>query len=183
MIRFTIGALLVALNAVGTDGRLQPTEDSRDTGWDAIPALAASVAGPPWISIEYPVNPYDQSAKDAFLLVHAFHHGTEMQFPVSGTAEGLVAGQRRSVSLEFARTSRPGVFALRKQWPNEGVWSLVVTVSQGHNDAATAVVELDAAGAVSAVRVPTRTERGWTIPDKVAMTDVEAGLRARSRGN
>jgi hypothetical protein len=46
------------------------------------PAVAPSVRmGPPWISIEYPVNPYDSSTKDAFLVVHAFHHGNPMNFP------------------------------------------------------------------------------------------------------
>ncbi|PYP64227.1 MAG: hypothetical protein DMD37_03225, partial [Gemmatimonadetes bacterium] len=39
----------------------------------ASPALAK---GPPWISIELPVNPYDRTMQGAFLLVHAFHHQT-----------------------------------------------------------------------------------------------------------
>ena len=41
----------------------------------AAPALAK---GPPWISIELPANPYDQTMRGAFLLVHAFHHGKSM---------------------------------------------------------------------------------------------------------
>ena len=91
---------------------------------NASTALAAF--GPPWISIEYPVNPYDQATKDAYLVVHAFHHGTAMAVPVAGTAEGMVRGERKSVSLEFRATSRPGVYALKRQWPTEGTWTLVV---------------------------------------------------------
>src|SRR5437762_13568677 len=82
----------------------------------AVPALA----GPPWISIELPVNPYDQSTRGAFLLVHSFHHGTAMGFIVSGTAEGMVNGERRSLKLDFAETSRDGVYALKRTWPKEG---------------------------------------------------------------
>lgn len=139
-------------------------------------------SGPPWISIEYPANPYDAASRGAFLLVHAFHHQTPMNFPVAGTAEGLVNGARRTVSLEFKPTSRPGVYALNKQWADEGVWTLVIGVTQGPGEAGTvtAVVELGADGRVASVNVPTRQERGWTIPTSVAMRDVDAGLRARA---
>src|SRR5207249_6556491 len=87
----------------------------------ATPALA----GPPWISIELPANPYDQATRGAFLLVHAFHHGTPTGFLVTGTAEGIVGGERRSIKLEFSETSRDGVYALKRMWPTEGGWTLV----------------------------------------------------------
>src|SRR5437899_12345788 len=70
----------------------------------AAPALA--LTGPPWISIELPANPYDRSTRDAFLLVHSFHHGTAMGFIVTGTAEGMLNGVRRWLKLDFAETSR-----------------------------------------------------------------------------
>ena len=70
----------------------------------------ARLSGPPWISIEYPANPLDGTTRGAYLLVHAFHHGTPVQSPVRGTAEGLVAGERKSITLRFDTTSRPGVF-------------------------------------------------------------------------
>lgn len=147
-------------------------------------ALTAFVkSGPPWISIEYPANPYDSGSRGAYLLVHAFHHGTPVNFPVSGTAEGLVAGARRTISLEFKNTSRPGVYALNKQWPSEGVWTLVLGVTQGEGEFNTvkAVVELAADGRVANVNVPTRQNaEGYTIPAAVSMADVEAGLRARA---
>jgi hypothetical protein len=153
----------------------------------AVIALLATTAfakkGPPWISIEYPSNPYDAASRGAFLLVHAFHHGTPVSFPVSGTAEGLVNGTRRTVSLEFKSTSRPGVYALHKQWPNDGTWTLVLGVSQGEGDFNTvkAVVEIGTNGQVAKVDVPTRRQKdGYLVPDRVVMSDVEAGLRARA---
>jgi len=163
MTRFLIGALAAALN---------------------VPSAAPSpapVAGPPWISIEYPVNPYDATTRDAFLVVHAFHHGTPTAFPVSGTAEGLVNGQRQTIKLEFQKASRTGEFALRKQWPDQGTWTLVIGVLQGPEDRVTALVDLAADGHVARINVPTRKEGSWVVPAKVAMSDVEAGLRARAR--
>jgi hypothetical protein len=138
--------------------------------------------GPPWISIEYPANPYDSGSKGAHLLVHAFHHGTPVSFPVSGTAEGIVAGARRTVSLEFKNTSRPGVYALHKQWPSEGVWTLVVGVTQGEGEFNTvkAVIELGPNGQVTSVNVPTKMAGVHRVPDRVNMADVEASLKTRA---
>ena len=161
MTRLLLGALAAALSTT-----------------PAVPTSATS--GPPWISIEYPVNPYDSSTKDAFLVVHAFHHGNPMNFPVSGTAEGIVNGQRRTVALDFERTSRTGVFALRKQWAAEGTWTLVIGVAQGPEDRVSAIVELDRAGQVAKVTVPTRRQEGDTLPAPVVMREVEASLRARA---
>jgi len=138
--------------------------------------------GPPWISIEYPANPYDSASRGAYLLVHAFHHGTPVNFPISGTAEGIVAGARRTISLEFKNTSRPGVFALHKQWTNDGVWTLVVGVTQGDGESNTvkAVVELGTNGQIASVNVPTRMQGNYLVPGRVNMADVEASLRARA---
>jgi len=140
----------------------------------------ARLSGPPWISIEYPANPLDGTTRGAYLLVHAFHHGTPVQSPVRGTAEGLVAGERKSITLRFDTTSRPGVYALRKQWNDDGVWSLLISVEQHTDDVAQALVELSADGGVSAVRVPTRLERGWTIPRRVTAQEIEQSLQSRA---
>jgi len=142
----------------------------------AVPALAK---GPPWISIELPVNPYDQSQRGAFLLVHSFHHGMAMGYIVTGTAEGIVQGERRTVKLEFAETGREGVYALRQTWPKDGTWTLVIKANQGPDEAATAVVDLGPDGAVAAVRVPTMQRGRWIVPAPVSMSDVDAALRAR----
>jgi hypothetical protein len=41
---------------------------------------------------------------------------------ISGTAEGLVKGVRRSVALKVMPASRPGVYAVFQNWPAEGEW-------------------------------------------------------------
>jgi hypothetical protein len=149
----------------------------------ARPARArTAAAGPPWISIETPVNPYDATTKDAYLLVHAFHHGTPVAVPVSGTAEGIVNGERRSVKLEFTATSRVGAFALKKQWGDAGIWTLVIAVHQHDSDAAQALVEVGADGEVERVQVPTRVgERNYRFPREVSAQEIDAALRLRAR--
>jgi hypothetical protein len=149
-------------------------------------SLLASTAfvksGPPWIAIEYPANPYDSGSRGAFLLVHAFHHGTPVSFPVSGNAEGIVDGTRRTISLEFKNTARPGVYAVHKQWPEQGVWTLVIGVTQGagEGNTASAIVELGTTGQVASVNVPTKMQGNYRIPDRVNMADVESSLRTRA---
>ena len=144
-----------------------------------VPAVS-SLSGPPWISIEYPANPHDRTTRGAFLLVHAFYHGTPVDYPVSGTAEGMVNGERKSVSLQFERTSRPGVYALKRQWSADGVWTLVISVTQEKNDVAQALVEIAPTGEVTSVRVPTTEQNGWSIPRKLTSAEIEASLRNRA---
>ena len=149
-------------------------------GAHATRADASAVVGPPWISIEHPANPWDRTTRDAYLLVHAYHHGTPVGFPVSGTAEGLVNGERRSIALELTATSRSGVYALRRQWPTQGIWTLVITVTQARDDVASAVVEIAPTGEVAAALVPTTGSGDRTIPRGVTRAEVESSLRARA---
>src|SRR5438093_10536677 len=102
---------------------------------------APALAGPPWISIELPVNPYDQSMRGAFLLVHSFHHGTPTGYIVTEPAEGIVNGERRSIKLEYNETSRDGVYALKRMLHTDGTWMIQIKEKQGPDDDATETVE------------------------------------------
>lgn len=146
----------------------------------ALLAIAVSAspltAGPPWISIELPGNPFDQQAKDAFLIVHAFHHGEPVEYPVSGVAEGMVNGQRKTISLAFQKTQRAGAFAVKKQWTDGSVWILSFTVEQAKNDVASALVTIAADG--HATRVQTLTRDGNRLPRAIDRADIEAAFKA-----
>jgi hypothetical protein len=148
-----------------------------------ISAAVPATLGPPWISIEYPPSPYDATTRGAFLLVHTFHHGTPIVAPVTGKAEGIISGERRSVSLKFGGTSRTGVYALNKQWPSDGTWVLFITANQGPNDDVTAIVELGANGQVASVRVPTERRGSWNIPSDVSAAERESIVKARLAAN
>jgi hypothetical protein len=139
------------------------------TGASASSAIRKS---PPWISIESPVNPYDATTRGAAMLVHAeFREGSSQLSDLSGTAEGLVAGARRSVPLRFEATSKPDVYALRRQWPGEGAWLLRIALRT-----TTAVVSLDRAGNVASVRVPTESSQGIPLPRAVPAKEIDTML-------
>lgn len=139
---------------------------------------AAPAFGPPWISIETPANPFDAATRGAYLIVHTFHHGDAVASGVTGTAEGIVRGERKSVQLTFDATPRNGSYALRKQWPSDGTWMLVINTG-GQKNGVTALVDIEATGEAGRVRVPTARRDGWDIPQPVTARDVSAALEAR----
>lgn len=143
----------------------------------ALTAAAPSF-GPPWISIETPPNPFDSATRGSFLIVHTFHHGEAVASGVTGTAEGIVRGERKSVPLTFVATSRQGSYALRKQWPSDGMWMLVINTG-GQTDGVTALVDIETTGEAGRVRVPTARRDGWDFPQPVTARDVTAALEAR----
>jgi hypothetical protein len=140
-------------------------------------ARPSAVKWPPWLSIESPVNPFDPTTRGATLLVHAvFREGQAQLSDVSGTAEGIVNGARRSIALRFDSTGRPGVFAVRRQWPSDGTWLLRITLRQ-----TTAIVTLDRGGNFAAVRVPTEVASGSQIPRPVAAKEIDSTLAEAAR--
>lgn len=139
-------------------------------------AVPAHVKWPPWLSIESPVNPYDGSTAGAILLVHAATHaGPPTIADVSGSAEGIVSGARRTIALKLDPTSRPGVFAVRKQWPAEGTWLLRISL-----ESTTALVSLDGAGRVTGVNIPSTFAEGRPIPRAVVARDIDSTLLVAS---
>jgi hypothetical protein len=127
---------------------------------------------PPWLSIESPVNPFDPSTRGAVLLAHAsFREGRAQLSDLGGTAEGILNGARRSITLHFDTTGRPNVFALRRQWPTEGTWLLRIALKQ-----TTAIVTLDQNGGVASVRVPTQLAGGNQIPRIVGAREIDSTL-------
>ena len=128
---------------------------------------------PPWLSVESPVNPYDPSTRGALLLVHAsFREGPSQLSDVSGSAEGIVGGARKSVALRFDTTGRPNVYALRRQWPTEGKWVLRLSLRT-----TTALVAVDSAGNVASVQLPVMTTAtGDRVPRPVTARDIESVL-------
>ncbi len=133
-----------------------------------IAATTPALAGPPWISIEFPANPYSAATRDAFCLVRVYHHSDIAYFPVEGRAEGLVNGQRRTVKLALTDTGMPGVYAVRYQPEATGTWMLVFRAGKdGDYEGATVVVTLGKNGQIASARVPTRKDGQHLIPERV----------------
>ncbi len=143
---------------------------------------AVAIAGPPWIAIEYPVNPHVAGTRGALLTVRTYHHGALMSYDVTGTAEGIIDGRRQSMPLDIRRLTQTGMYAVRWQKPAQGTWVLVITSKQNGSHAATALVTIDAQGQVAEVSVPSDLiENGrWRVPRKVAAAEVDAMLKANA---
>ena len=143
---------------------------------------AVAIAGPPWIAIEYPVNPHDAGTRGALLTVRTYHHGELMSYEVTGTAEGIVDGRRQSMPLDIRRLTQVGMYAVRWQKPAQGTWMLVITSKQNGSHAATALVTIDSQGQVAEVTVPSDPiENGrWRVPRKVAGAEVDAMLKTNA---
>ena len=148
----------------------------------SLVAAGVAVAGPPWIAIEYPVNPHDPATRDAFMTVRTYHHGDLVGYELTGTAEGLVNGQRRSARLDIRRLPQTGSYAVRWRKPADGTWVLVVSSTREGNHMATAVVTVDNTGRVARVSVPSRSIEGgkWQVPRAVAAAEVNAILRGQA---
>ncbi|MBA2707444.1 MAG: hypothetical protein H0U59_06540 [Gemmatimonadaceae bacterium] len=148
----------------------------------ALTVVCSTIAlsGPPWLAIEYPVNPHDPNTRDAFLTVRTYHHGDLLGYDISGTAEGLVKGKRQSTRLDIRRLPQAGVYAVRWQKPADGTWVLVISTTRDGTHAASAMVTIDGRGRVAGVTVPSNPIEGgrWQVPRRVASTEVEAILRA-----
>ena len=146
-----------------------------------LTAFSTALAGPPWIAIEYPANPFDRTSRDAFLTVRTYHHGDLVATTVTGTAEGVVNGKRQSMPLDIRPGSQPGMYVVRWQRPAVGRWVLVINSGmQGVIDA-TAVVEISPAGSVASVTVPTRAiANGWISPRPVAAAEIDGLLQGRA---
>jgi hypothetical protein len=144
-------------------------------------AFSSALAGPPWIAIEYPANPFDRASRDAFLTVRTYHHGQIIAKTVTGTAEGVVNGKRESMKLDIRPGSQAGMYVVLWQRPAAGKWVLVINSgTQGIVDA-TAVVEIGASGGVAGVSVPTRSYgNGWIGPRPVATSEIDALLQGRA---
>lgn len=141
----------------------------------SLAALPAAF-GPPWLSVEFPANPHDTRTRAAFLVVNTYHHGTPTQFALSGSAEGIVRGERRSVPLRFTATERAGAQALTRQWPDEGRWVLHIQLQQQGATEAAALVVLGSDGTPSRVTVPTHQDGPWSVPRAITAAEVTAAL-------
>ena len=146
-------------------------------GATSLIAKPAAVKWPPWLSIESPVNPFDPATRGAVLLVHAAtREGPAAASALTGSAEGIVNGARRTIGLRLDGTPLPGVFAVRRQWPAEGTWLLRISLQN-----TTAIVSIGGDGGVAGIRVPTQHASGVEIPRAGSAQEIDSTLSAAAR--
>jgi len=92
---------------------------------------------------------------------------------ISGTAEGLVKGTRRSVVLKVVPASKPGVYAVYQTWPAEGDW-VVSLRGVCASESAGAVVPIGPKGFVR--------ESAKFFPRPATNAEIEKSLKALKQG-
>jgi len=97
--------------------------------------MAIAFAGGFQLSVE------SGSGRNEALIVKTFGCHVPSDAKLTGTAEGIVNGERKTVNLQFKHNQK-GVFTIAKQWTDEGVW--VVTIRGKYNGmTSNAIVEID----------------------------------------
>jgi hypothetical protein len=91
----------------------------------ALVSVSAALAGGFGVLVEIPSDRTDPRLKNAVLLVRAEGcHGPGSSW--SATAEGIVKGRRQSIPLRLTKIDTE-LYAVKRQWPAEGVWVLALT--------------------------------------------------------
>ena len=141
-----------------------------------LTGAAIAVAGPPWISLEYPPNRLEPETRGALALVRIYHHEHLGQFPVEGTAEGIMNGDRISLPLRFTSVGNQGAWAVWAKIPEEGNWVLAIHGTDGTSGAEVSILAALAGGnkEIALVKVPRSREGNW--PRAATDRDVESML-------
>ena len=139
----------------------------------AVFAIAAMARAEEFtFSIGSPVAAQDFRAKVAAFVFRTQGCADPAKSQISATAEGLVKGVRRSVTLNVQAMAKPGVYAVYQTWGAEGQW--VVNLKGFCQDAnAGAIVPFGPKGFVR--------ESAKFFPHAATNAEIEASLKALSQ--
>lgn len=126
------------------------------------------------LMIGSPVAAQNFQAKSAQFVFRTKGCGKLAKLQVSGNAEGVVNGIRKSIRLSrIAAMPVAGVYALHREWPAEGIWVVNLT---GRCDAATASA-LVPIGPNGFLR-----ESSKFFPRSATEAEIEASLKSLATG-
>jgi len=142
-------------------------------GFAASAAVAVLLAEGFTFNIGGPVASQEFQMKAAAFVFRTRGCAEPSKAQISGTAEGLVKGARRSVILKVAAGAKPGVYAVFQNWPAEGDW--VVNLKGTCADAsAGAVIPIGPKGFIR--------ERSKFFPRPATDAEIVTSLKALSQG-
>jgi len=142
-------------------------------GIAACAAAALVLAEGFTITVGSPVASQDYQAKGAAFVFRTQGCAEPVKSQISGTAEGLVKGARRSVVLKVVAMTKPGVYAVYQNWPAEGEW--VVNLKGTCVDAsAGAIVPIGPKGFIR--------ESSKFFPRPATNAEIEASLKGVAKG-
>jgi hypothetical protein len=111
--------------------------------------------------------------KDFGMAVRAENCADPAKAQITGTAEGVVNGARRSVPLRLVPAAAAGAYAVSHDWPQEGLWVVSLTGHCG-SSTASAVVPIGPYGFVR--------ESSKFFPRAATAAEVEAVLKTLTGG-
>ena len=88
--------------------------------------VVAGIAGGFWLQVGNPDASPEARKLNAVLTLKAAGCSDPAHAKLSGTAVGIVNGQRKTIPLQINALSEPGMFAIAQQWPKEGKWVLQI---------------------------------------------------------
>jgi hypothetical protein len=108
----------------------------------ALSILAAPLfAGALLLEIGNPAGNQEALAKQAVLVARITACHSPEKTTVTATAEGLVNGARSSIPLKVISLSTAGMFAVAREWPEQGTWAVkMIATNPDYKDYATSVV-------------------------------------------
>ena len=113
----------------------------------AVLAATRASAGGFSFTVEAPAERKDPRIRDAVLVVRTYICGEPGAARVSAKAEGMIDGQRKSITLAMKEV-KPGVYSIRREWPSKGDWVIAVSGSD-HDLICSKLVELGPNGNLS----------------------------------
>jgi len=142
-------------------------------GISACAAAAMLLAEGFTFNIASPVAAQDYHAKMAAFVFRTQGCADAAKAVISGTAEGLVKGERRSVAVKIMPMGKPGVYAVYQGWPAEGDWLVNLRGTCGDASAG-AIVPVGPKGFIR------ESSRFFARPATDA--EIEAALKAHATG-
>jgi hypothetical protein len=139
----------------------------------AVCAASLAMAEGFTFTIGNPVASQEFQMKSAAFVFRTDGCADPAKAQVSGTAEGLVKGARRSVVLKVMPGSKPGLYAVFQNWPAEGDW-VVNLKGTCANASAGAVVPIGPKGFVR--------ESSKFFARPATDTEIETSLKALTQG-
>lgn len=141
-------------------------------------AAGHAFAGQPSLRVTLPADHTDGLRRGGFLVVHGHRHAERFPLTLTGSAEGFVDGQRRSIPLQFVRDTLDGsIMVVTQNWGGNGPW--VLNIGGGYDSSRVAtgiVVGVDPRGVPTLVRVPRNAMGGARMATGREVTQLLAHL-------
>ena len=111
-------------------------------------------------------NPEARKAS-AVLTIKATGCGEPAKAQITASAIGVIDGRRQEIALKLTPLSEPGVYALARQWPNEGRWVIQLRGSEQINGTPAFTNTLISAGPDGIDRYHARSDMKQFPPDAI----------------